>query len=521
MKKIIFLVLLLGIAYRLYITGNGNFYFNMDNARDMIDVREMVVLKQIRLIGPTTSIDGVFFGPFWYYMLSIPFILSGGNPYASILMEILIWAIGGYFLLNLVNKYYGKWAFVSVTLLWIASNFIILGTQYAFNPNPVLFLTPVFIFSLLKYIETEKTVFSLLAWFLAGTFFHFIVPVGIFMPVVIILTLFLSKKNLLRNRALVFGLLTFGLTFLPQLIFEIRHHFFMTNNLLAYNSTSHGNLTQPIYLRAVSILRSFYDTLLPTFMNFKLFTIVMIALLFGILIKMVQIKKRPDNLTLISLLLIFVPLIGLIPLKVNVMRWYLNAEMVAAIILVGFVISSLERYMLPAGIVFLAGVKMGRIVVFLLLLSLSIFSIKNISEYLEAAKKGAVGNSILREEIKAVDFVYQQSRGKNFKVYTYMPSVYDYPYQYLFWWYGLNKYGFLPEEYSYLPNKPPYVAGKEKITKGSNLESSGLVFLIKEADQIGQRHLWENTFSDLDLLETNQVGSVIIEMRRESSSASK
>ena len=273
MRKCILLILIVGIIFRLYITGNNNFIFNMDNARDMIDVREMVVLGDFRLIGPTTSIDGVYFGPFWYYMLPVPFLITGGDPYGSIILEIILWAIGGYFLLTLVLKYYGKLAFFAVSLIWLASNYIILGNQYAFNPNPVLFLTPVFIYCLLSYIETGKLAFFLLTWFLAGAFFHFIVPVGIFMPLVIILSIFLTKKDLLKWQSLIFGLMVFALTFLPQIIFEIRHNFFMLNNLLAYNSTSHGNLNQGFLERTVSILRSFYDTLLPTFMNFRLFLI--------------------------------------------------------------------------------------------------------------------------------------------------------------------------------------------------------------------------------------------------------
>src|SRR3989338_541358 len=103
----------------------------------MLDVREMIVLGNFRLIGSTTSIEGVYFGPFWYYLLSISFIITGGNPYGPILLEIFLWVVGGYFLLSLVLKYYGKLSFFAVALLWFASNFIVLGTQYAFNPNPV------------------------------------------------------------------------------------------------------------------------------------------------------------------------------------------------------------------------------------------------------------------------------------------------------------------------------------------------------------------------------------------------
>ena len=51
-----------------------------DVARDLLVVREMVENKQITLIGPRSSIPGVFHGPLWYYIYLIPFILTHGNP---------------------------------------------------------------------------------------------------------------------------------------------------------------------------------------------------------------------------------------------------------------------------------------------------------------------------------------------------------------------------------------------------------------------------------------------------------
>ena len=84
---IILTILSIGILCRLAFTADGNFLFNMDNGRDMVDVREMVVLKKLRLTGPTSAIEGLYNGPAWYYLLAVPFVLSGGDPYTSILME--------------------------------------------------------------------------------------------------------------------------------------------------------------------------------------------------------------------------------------------------------------------------------------------------------------------------------------------------------------------------------------------------------------------------------------------------
>src|SRR5258708_17571501 len=98
---LIFLLIIIGLIFRLFITQNGSFLFNQDNARDLVDVREMVVLKDFRLIGPNSSIDGLFQGVWWYYILSVPFILSQGNPYSEIILMILLWSVGAYYLFKL------------------------------------------------------------------------------------------------------------------------------------------------------------------------------------------------------------------------------------------------------------------------------------------------------------------------------------------------------------------------------------------------------------------------------------
>jgi hypothetical protein len=502
---LILLLLLIGVIFRLVISANGNFIFNMDNARDMVDVREMVVLGHQRLIGQTTAIDGVFYGPAWYYILAVPFIISGGNPYASIIMEILLWAMGGYFLLSLTKKYYGNLSVVAVGFIWISSNFILLASQYAFNPNPILFLTPLFIYLLLKYFDTSKWQFNAGSWFLAGLFLHFEVAVGIFMPVIIVLFLAITKRQVFKDRLFYLGPLVFLATLLPQILFDIRHNFFLAKSLLDYKSGSHGAVKINLLERAISILKSFYDTLLPTFLNADIFTKLMIPLsgllLFGVT-KKGHLAK--DKLTLLLLIMLSVTLLGLIPLKVDLMRWHLNAVLVAAILLVGFIVSNLNKISLA-----------GKVLSYVLVGWIIIFCSQNIAAYVSASQKEGHGESILKNELSAVDYTYAHANGKNFKVYVYLPSVIDYPYQYLYWWRGLKNYGYLPEDYAYLPNKPEYIKQKEKFNNGSNPESSGLVFLIKQSDQSGIRHLWENSFKNLELISTDQVGSLIIETRKE------
>ena len=60
-------------------------------------------------------------------------------------MEIGLWVVGGFFLLKLVAKW-NWWLIFPVGALLVAADYIVLTNLYAFNPNPVTLLTPLFIF---------------------------------------------------------------------------------------------------------------------------------------------------------------------------------------------------------------------------------------------------------------------------------------------------------------------------------------------------------------------------------------
>jgi hypothetical protein len=159
----------------------------------MVDVREMVVLHKLRLTGPTSGIEGFYNGPGWYYLLAIPFVLTGGSPYAEVLLMILLWALGGYFLLKIAQRW-GIGPMILVGSLWVASNYVTLDTVYAFNPNPVILLTPLVIFCLERYLLKNDIKYGIIVWLLAGAFFNFEMAFGIFMPMIILAALLGSNK---------------------------------------------------------------------------------------------------------------------------------------------------------------------------------------------------------------------------------------------------------------------------------------------------------------------------------------
>lgn len=500
MNKIISIILIIGVIYRLLLTHDGNFLFNMDNGRDFVDVREMVELRKLRLTGPTSAIEGLYNGPIWYYLLAVPYIISGGNPYSAILMEIVLWVIGGFFLLKLV-KDFNKWLILPIGLIWVASDYIVLTNRYSFNPNPVTLLTPVFIYGLMQYLKGKKF-WIILTWFLAGAFFNFEMNFGIFIPVIIFIGLLFINKKLFKDKLFWIGFIVFILTLLPQLFFDLKHQFIMSKSVLRFLSEGKGGVFNPLGRFAI-IGDKFFNTFEATLMNHKVLSKIIILLSLPIFIKYLTSGKK-NIIVLISLTYVIIPFLGYLLIPVAVNPWHLGGAMAASLILIGFLFSGLWR------INFL-----GKLFSVCLSIVLIFYALSNILDYfIKDRFQPNMDPSLYKNEIAAIDFVYKYAKGQNFKVYTYLPSVYDYPYQYLIWWYGRKNYGYVPGEYVYSPNKPIYIPGQEKF-QGTKSNFSNLVFLIKEPDRNYTRAGWEGAFIKLESIEKKMVGSIEIEVRRE------
>ncbi len=502
--QFLLLLLILGVVYRLIITANGNFLFNMDNARDMVDVREMVILKHLRLTGPNSAITGLYNGPGWYYILAVPFLLTVGNPYAEVLMMIFLWFIGGIFLILLVKRF-DIWAQIFATLCWILSNYIVLTTLYAFNPNPLVFLTPVFIFCLEKYILTNSLVYSLLVFLIAGLLFNLEMNFGVFIPVIILSSILLSgRKNLIKKRQFILGVLVFMASLLPQFLFDLKHHFVMTNSVIQFLESSYGSGES---FNPLSRLLLNWDKLIgvlnATFFNLNNLTYGFITTVVVVFIYELKKRKKLEPVIIISFLYILLPFLGYVVLPVSVNPWHLGGVIVAMVIIVSYALSMLGKINL-----------FTRLIMIVLLVGAFWGMRVNLNDFFHDLGKHSTDPSVFANELAAVDYVYQYANGKNFRVYNYLPSVYDYPYQYIFWWRGLKKYGYTPKEYAYLPNKPAYISGKELLNTGSNPGDSGLIFLIKEPNNPKLKDLWENSFKHLELISATKVGPLEVEVRR-------
>src|SRR3990167_11030678 len=91
---LIYLILVLffiaSFIFRIFYVSGYDFAFTIDQARDMLEIRKLVVGHELVFIGPITSLNGVFLGPFWYYFNLLPFIVGGGNPSSLVIWQIVV-----------------------------------------------------------------------------------------------------------------------------------------------------------------------------------------------------------------------------------------------------------------------------------------------------------------------------------------------------------------------------------------------------------------------------------------------
>lgn len=442
-KLFLLLALFLGAYFRFKNIGY-DLVFNYDSARDMLVVRDLVVNHKLTLLGPTTGIQGVFLGPIYYYLLAIPYILSGGNPVSGAIMMAIFGIVTIFLGFYLFRKIFRSTKLGIISAYFIAfSPLLISYSRFPLNTNPFPMVILLFYFFLYR-IGQGRTRYLPLVCLLLGISFSLEAATAIFLiPTVALFIIWNKIRISLKNYVASISVLI--ACFLPQIFFELRHNFLMANSLIRYfnSKESFGSINAPfVKERLLYFFDNIKTTLIVREELFKgqSFIITVILLLSLLILVYKSIKNNKDILAYrLVFVWIFVSLTGLLFYKNSIWGWYMIPlfPVFAALPVVLF-------KSLPSIFSFL-------------LFSLIIFA--NSQMWL---KPSIVNDKtrwvLLRDQKKAVDYVYKSSNGLAFNAYVYVPYVIDYPYQYLWIWYGNQNYHLMPslqeEKFYYLIAEP-------------------------------------------------------------------
>ena len=424
---------LAGFLLRIYLI-DKNLFFGPEQGRDLLVVKDIAINHKLVLIGSKTDIEGIFHGPLFYYLATIPFLISKGSPLFIELFFILLSALS-IFLLYLLTKelFNRKIAMISSTLFTFSFGSIVMS-RWLSNPPLTIPISCLFFLFLVKFLKGKNyylvpvaICFGLVS---QAELVNFLIFSFILFFVIIIFWKRFIKQNIL-NLTISFGVLMVT-TLANFLLFDLRHQFLITNSftkLLTKHSGYYGTLTGSISNSANNFIHFFYDLVVPFY---PLPAILIFA--FGIFSLMLFFSKNKIAVY-IMLIWIFSPLIAFVTFKYNSLYHYFAAVLIALIILTSVLIDRIWSFKNTLGFSLLV-----------LLVAINIFAFLN---YLPTNRNvffQSTQPDLRYSDQKAViSEIYREANGKPFYFQSYtIPYWFQDGWEYLVWYYGKNVYGYVP-----------------------------------------------------------------------------
>lgn len=473
--------------------------FHYDMARDAYIVKE-ILNGDLKILGPPTSISGLYHGVFYYYLLAPAYWLGSGSPVAAsywiaLLNAATIFIV--FYLAYLLTKNFFP-AVLSAAVFALSFE----STQYATwlsNPTIALWSVPLVYIGLFLWLKGRVwgpvlTAFGLGISIQANLFLlYHIIPISLWL---------LIYRKEISPRALIKFVLVLFLTTFTIFLSEVKFGF---QGLAA---------TQSLFLREDPFLaeksfsflagayfeqlgKVFTGSILPSFYESIAVGRILILVVFGWLFYEWRTSRNNGwQLLLASYLLSHFPAIFF----GGTTTPHIAAGLGAAVaVVLGIIIWRLwqKSKILGASV-------------------LLIVLVANLSVVLKENVRGQTlftvqDDMILRNELAALDYTYREADGQPFSINSVTnPLWINTTWTYLYKWYGADRYGYVPgwhgrDQVGQLDTLPRVEKGQE------------LTFLIREPLQgIGIEFLeetvrWEDANSQL--LEKKYFGEIEVQKR--------
>lgn len=422
---------------------SGNYLFLIDQGRDMMAVKGIVFEGKPTLIGPYTSLQGVFQGPLWYYLLAVPTVLFDGNPIGALWLMLLTSLAAVVMSYIWMGKQFGAITGLAAAFLFAFSPQAIAAATFAWNPHPMWFLVLLYIFFFYNATHKNKKAY-LLSFPLITLMSHFETALAVFLGVSSIFYLGICVRSDFKSKFVWLGLLLSVVFFLPQIVFDLRHNFLMTNSVLKIFAGSNQGLTvsgeelnyaSRIITHGGVLFNNFKYSFPQLLTDNRLSILIFIVVLTGIV---AQLKKRvlkkaspQEFLRFLTILLginwVIMVFIYLFPIR----AWFLTGFEVFYILITATLIGVYAKH------------KVVRIAL-VVLVALVLLSAAQRIHFLYFVSTDTGGIHKNKGKLEAIDYIYKDAKSKDFGLLIFTPPVYTYAYDYLIWWRSKTEYGYIP-----------------------------------------------------------------------------
>lgn len=415
-------LIILAFVIRVLFVPQGAVSFHYDMARDAFIAEQIWKEHNLKIIGPPTSIPGLYHGVIYYYLLAIFYLIGQGNPItAAILMSLLssLTIIPVYLLAEGLFKQ-KRWAFLAGLLFAISFE----ASQYGpwlSNPSPAILSMAWFFYGLWLWLQksSKGLVIAAVSAALSMQFQFFL----IYTFVVLGLFYLIFRTRLVMKELFITSLLVL-MILASYLLAIIKFQSFnqVSQSLLSISGSNPFTTT----LNFSQLLINYLNRYTEIFINNFIPTNIFIGGLLGLLATGLSISNRFILFCLLSNILIY--LFG------GHSSAYANVGMVVpAIMAVILLLQKLGR--------------LHRLVPALLLIIMLISNIQMIKTYNPQGQGLLVipKDMMIQKQLNLIDKSYQLAEGQPFTINSLtVPLWTNTTWAYLYKYYGLPKYGYLP-----------------------------------------------------------------------------
>ncbi len=429
-KILIFLVFSIPLTIILSSIIGESIPFSFDTARDFVQAAS----GKISLIGPPTGIPGIFYGPYWIWLIQLALFISHNPAHDTLIILVLPYFI---ILPVVLRKFTTIWGIQVSILVWLlfTLRFVSYFTSL-WNPNLAPLLFWLLAYSAMRLGVVQKSKEYVLHTVFMGILVGLILNIHLSFGIGVALGTILYMISLKRLKGVGVFLLGLGVIYIPFIVFELRHGFGQIRAIMQtlqaaiwYSRSVVGHTgLHPIHI-IDKFLRVIPSDILQMPRQVTTFFLITIGGWFGlqVLYKKIRLTQAQKSLV-IFLLLCSVSILGVFLKSPNPV-WEYHFIGVESIILLFFAL--IMRHL--------------RIVRYLLTLWVFILTVGVLLNWSASRSVDPRISGSLAAKRFIIDSLYQDiGQGTSFAVSTYSPSIYTYDYDYLVTWYANSHKQLLP-----------------------------------------------------------------------------
>ncbi len=460
---LVIFIFLWAVALRGVEVANGNYLFGFDQGRDYLAAYSIIENHKMTLIGSeigagSAGLNGIYHGPGYYYLLSVMYVLFHGDPYGGLILMFFFGVATLIVTFITTKKIFGLPTATLCLFLVGISPLIVSQSRFLWNHHPSSFFIAL-IFYFAYMMKKKPRLYGPLAILTAGLIYHFELAIAV--PLTITLVLSIPLIYHIRDVKTYFYSIGAGLVaYFPFFLFDSRHGWPAFHSISAY--IFGGGSGQGIsWLRISGHVQSYLHNgansfmFTSTFVNDRIFMTLAVGLFLALIVLAFKSKD-------VSLRTFFRFLLLLLLVSYGVLLFLNNSVWDYYLIHAHFV----YLYVFAYSFMFAIGsfgksvwAKMCGFILVGFLLFTTWSSVERMSINIRYDFKDFGGVEKIEGKRAAIDYVYQNAKGRPFSEFTFMAPIYTYPYDYLFKTYAKQKYGYIP-----------------------TVDKKGLVYLIIEPD---------------------------------------